>query len=161
MSVTFEPSPRVEPGAPTSLNEELLLLTLEDSGGEFDSVPEIYLNCGMAGAALMDLSLRGRLDSDLSGVFVVDAGPTGDATLDLVLRMIAGEPDRLPPREWISRLSHGARHARGGDRGFMRARRPAPKRSRLHVGSQGAPLSPARRAGAHGGEETYPRLALR
>jgi len=41
-----------------SLTEELLLLTLEDTGGEFDSVPEIYLNCGIAGAALMDLSLR-------------------------------------------------------------------------------------------------------
>ena len=44
-----------------SLTEELLLLTLEDTGGEFDSVPEIYLNCGMVGAVLMDLSLRDRL----------------------------------------------------------------------------------------------------
>ena len=78
-----------------SLTEELLLLTLEDTGGEFDSVPEIYLNCGIAGAALMDLSLRGKLDSDLSGVFVVDPTSTGDAPLDHVLASIAREPKRL------------------------------------------------------------------
>ena len=108
MSVTIDSSTRLESPARISLIEELLLLTLEDSGGEFDSVPEIYLNCGMAGAALMDLSLRGRLDSDLSGVFVVDATPTGDATLDRVLATIAREPERLAAREWISRLSHEA-----------------------------------------------------
>ena len=91
-----------------SLTEELLLLTLEDTGGEFDSVPEIYLNCGIAGAALMDLSLRGKLDSDLSGVFIVDPSSTGDAPLDHVLTSIAREPERLSAGEWISRLSHEA-----------------------------------------------------
>jgi MHS family proline/betaine transporter-like MFS transporter len=108
MSFTMEPSSHKEGSADISLTEELLLLTLEDSGGEFDSVPEIYLNCGMAGAALLDLSLRGRLDSDLSGVFVVDPTPTGDPPLDRVLAAIAREPERLPAREWISRLSHDA-----------------------------------------------------
>lgn len=110
MSLTIEP--RLDPLSRLSLQEELLLLTLEDSGGEFDSVPEIYLNCGMAGAALMDLSLRGRLDSDLSGVFVVDATPTGDRTLDRILRTIESEPQRLPARQWISRLSHDGPAAR-------------------------------------------------
>ncbi len=37
--------------------EEFLLLTLEDDGGQFDTVPEIYLTCGVAGAILMDLAL--------------------------------------------------------------------------------------------------------
>ena len=86
------------------LVEELLLLALEDSGGEFDSVPEIYLNCGIAGAALMDLALRDRIDSDLDGVFAVSATPTGDAALDRVLSEIATEPKRLTAQEWISRL---------------------------------------------------------
>lgn len=108
MSLTLETSSPTENPADVSLIEELLLLTLEDSGGEFDSVPEIYLNCGMAGAALMDLSLRGRLDSDLSGVFVVDPTPTGDAILDRVLAAFAHEPQQLPAREWISRLAHDA-----------------------------------------------------
>ena len=45
-----------------SLIEELLLLTLEDRGGEFDRVPEAFLVCGIAGGALIDLSLRNKVD---------------------------------------------------------------------------------------------------
>lgn len=93
-----------------SLIEEFLLLTLEDSGGEFDSVPEIYLSCGVAGAALMDLALRNRINSDLAGVFAVDASPTGDAALDRALADVVAEPRRLSAQEWIARLS---RHAPG------------------------------------------------
>ena len=33
-----------------SLIEELLLLTLEDRGGEFDKVPEAFLVCGVTPA---------------------------------------------------------------------------------------------------------------
>jgi|GEM_PF-5661146 len=47
-----------------SLLEEFLLLTLEDSGGQFDTVTEIFLTCGVAGAVLMDIALQGRIDSD-------------------------------------------------------------------------------------------------
>jgi MHS family proline/betaine transporter-like MFS transporter len=112
MSHTIDHSLGIEGSPEISLTEELLLLTLEDSGGEFDSVPEIYLNCGVAGAALMDLSLRGRLDSDLSGVFVVDVTPTGDAVIDRVLGIIAQEPKPLPARDWISRLSYQASEMR-------------------------------------------------
>ena len=91
-----------------SLIEEFLLLALEDTGGEFDSVPEIYLNCGIAGAALMDLELRDRIDTDLDGVFAVNTEPTGDAMLDRTLAEIAVEPRRLSAQEWIARLSRQA-----------------------------------------------------
>ncbi len=104
---------RPAPPSPASstqigLVEEFLLLTLEDSGGEFDSVPEIYLNCAIAGAALMDLALRGRIDSDLDGVFAVNDTPTGDPALDEALADIANEPRRLGARDWITRLSRDA-----------------------------------------------------
>jgi MHS family proline/betaine transporter-like MFS transporter len=104
---------RPAPPSPASstqigLVEEFLLLTLEDSGGEFDSVPEIYLNCAIAGAALMDLALRGRIDSDLDGVFAVNDAPTGDPALDEALADIANEPRRLGARDWITRLSRNA-----------------------------------------------------
>ncbi|HVA14615.1 MAG TPA: MFS transporter [Stellaceae bacterium] len=88
-----------------SLIEELLLLTLEDRGGEFDRVPEAFLVSGVAGGALIDLSLRGKLDSDLSAVWVVDSTPTGDAILDRVLAEVAAEPRRLDARAWIMRLA--------------------------------------------------------
>ena len=108
MSVAVDRPKSSETLSQISLIEEFLLLALEDSGGEFDSVPEIYLSCGIAGAALMDLALRDRIDSDLDGVFAVNAAPTGDATLDRVLAEIAVEPRRLSAQEWISRLSRQA-----------------------------------------------------
>ncbi len=108
MSIDLHSAENAETLPRIGLVEELLLLALEDSGGEFDSVPEIYLNCGVAGAALMDLALRDRIDSDLDGVFAINATPTGDAALDGVLAEIAAEPERLSAQEWISRLSRQA-----------------------------------------------------
>ena len=108
MSVAVDRPKNSETLPQISLIEEFLLLALEDSGGEFDSVPEIYLSCGIAGAALMDLALRDRIDSDLDGVFAVNTAPTGDATLDRALAEIAVEPRRLSAQEWISRLSRQA-----------------------------------------------------
>ncbi len=108
MSVALERPKSTESLPQISLIEEFLLLALEDSGGEFDSAPEIYLGCGLAGAALMDLALRDRIDSDLDGVFAINAAPTGDATLDRVLAEIAAEPKRLSAQDWISRLSRQA-----------------------------------------------------
>lgn len=88
-----------------SLVEEFLLVTLEDTGGEFDSVPDIILNCGVAGAALMDLALRERIDSDLQALWATDRTPTGDAAFDRILEEIAAEPQRLDAKSWIERLS--------------------------------------------------------
>jgi MFS transporter, MHS family, proline/betaine transporter len=113
-----------------SLIEELLLLTLEDRGGEFDRVPEAFLVCGIAGGALIDLSLRNKVDSDLSAVWVVDNTPTGDKVLDGVLAEIAGESARLDPRAWIVRLSGQAMAMREAairqlcDRGILRKEGP-------------------------------------
>src|ERR1700761_4647050 len=113
-----------------SLIEELLLLTLEDRGGEFDRVPEAFLVCGIAGGALIDLSLRNKLDSDLSGVWAIDPTPTGDPVLDGVLAEIAGESARLDPRAWIVRLSAKAMAIREAairqlcDRGVLRKEGP-------------------------------------
>ncbi len=85
--------------------EEFLLLTLEDEGGQFDTVPEILLTCGVAGALLMDLSLRGRIDSDLTAVWVVDPTPTGDSLLDQVLAQVASEPLTLDASAWLRKVS--------------------------------------------------------
>ena len=102
-----------EPASPISLIEEFLLLALEDEGGEFSRIPETSLSCGLAGAALMDLALRGRIDSDLHHLWVVDPAPTDSAMLNEVLAEIAAEPGRLHPREWIGRLMPQAVKLRG------------------------------------------------
>ena len=112
------------------LVEELLLLTLEDRGGEFDRVPEAFLVCGIAGGALIDLSLRGKLDSDLTGVWAMDRSPTGDPVLDGVLAEIADKSARLDPRAWIVRLSGKAMAMRDAairqlcERGILRKEGP-------------------------------------
>ena len=90
---------------PITLLEELLLLTLEDGGGEFDRVPELQLACGVAGAALLDLALRGRIDSDLHALWVVNPTPTGDPILDDVLAEVAAATGRQSARAWTQRLA--------------------------------------------------------
>ena len=69
--------------------EEFLLLTLKDEGGTFVDIPVEYQRAGFVGAAVMELALQGRLDSDISRVWVVDGILTGDASLDTVLTRLA------------------------------------------------------------------------
>lgn len=88
-----------------SLIEEYLLLTLEDLGGEFDSIPEIFSDCGLVGAALMDLALRNKIDSDLYALWATDAEPTGIPILDNILAKIGSSPTRISSQEWLVRLS--------------------------------------------------------
>ncbi|MGD0142554.1 MAG: MFS transporter [Rhizomicrobium sp.] len=87
-----------------SLIEEFLLLVLEDKGGHFSRISETSLSCGLAGAALIDLEIRGRIETDPVGLWVADASPTGSEILDALLADIAAEPERLHPKDWIARL---------------------------------------------------------
>ena len=86
------------------LVEEFLLLALEDEGGQFSRIPETSLGCGLAGAALMDLEIRGRIATSRESLIIADASPTGSAMLDLLLADIAAEPESLHPDDWIARL---------------------------------------------------------
>jgi len=87
-----------------SLVEEFLLLALEDEGGQFSRIPETSLHCGLAGAALMDLEIRGHIETTVESLWVADSGPTGSVLLDALLADIAAEPERLHPKDWIARL---------------------------------------------------------
>ena len=95
-----------------TLIEEFLLLALEDEGGQFSRIPETSLHCGLAGAALMDLEIRGKIETSLECLWVADAGPTGSVMLDQLLADIAAEPERLHPKVWIARLMPRAMHLR-------------------------------------------------
>jgi Golgi phosphoprotein 3 len=80
--------------------EEFLLLTLKDENGGFVHIRYEKQRAGFVGAAIMELGLQGRLDSDLDRVWVVDKTPTGDAALDMVLASLAspqfvGNADRV------------------------------------------------------------------
>ncbi|HEX6870071.1 MAG TPA: GPP34 family phosphoprotein [Micromonosporaceae bacterium] len=90
-----------------NLAEELLLLAYDDAGDANAGTPA--LDYGLAGALMLDLTLRGRLDVVDRRVVVLDHAPTGDPVLDQALDEIANEPGGCSPQEWIGRLNLGLR----------------------------------------------------
>lgn len=77
-----------------SFPEEIVLLLLDETKGEFVSLPESVFAIVMGGAALMDLALHNRIDTDLEKLMVVDRKPLGDDILDDVLSGLAGICDK-------------------------------------------------------------------
>ncbi len=72
-----------------SFVEEITLLLLDDTQGRFVDLPLSASDVVVAGAALMDLALADRVDSDLKQLTVVDTKPTGDDILDDALARVA------------------------------------------------------------------------
>jgi golgi phosphoprotein 3 len=68
-----------------SFAEEIVLLLLDETSGEFVPLPESVFGIVMSGAALMDLALHNRIDTDLEKMVVVDRTPLRDDILDDVL----------------------------------------------------------------------------
>ena len=54
-----------------TLPEELLLLAHDEKSGTFIELPDLVLNVALAGAVLMDLALRDRIDMDIKTATVV------------------------------------------------------------------------------------------
>ncbi len=81
---------------PMTLLEEFLLLALDDQTGQFYPMAPSLIDCATAGALLMDLTLRGRIDNDLRDMFTVDSTPTGDELLDPILETMAQAPVLTP-----------------------------------------------------------------
>ena len=71
-----------------SFAEEIVLLLLDDASGEFVELPEAVFEVAVAGAALMDLAVRNRIDTDLEQLMVVDRAPVDDDILDDALRRL-------------------------------------------------------------------------
>src|SRR5262252_7314427 len=65
-----------------SFPEEIVLLLLDETKGEFVPLPESVFAIVMGGAALMDLALHNRIDTDLEKLMVVERAPLGDDILD-------------------------------------------------------------------------------
>ena len=104
MTLTHEPESSVTVQS-LSLPEELLLALLNEESGYFHQVPGWNLNCAMAGAALAELSLIGRIDTDLESLILLDATETGHPLLDPILQEIAAETDSHSARYWVERLA--------------------------------------------------------
>lgn len=89
--------------------EELLLLLLDEQTGEFSHVPARTLGYALAGAALMDLALAGRIDTDVDSLTLTDPTPLGDDLLDPILADISKEAEAgapaSPPDVWVRRIA--------------------------------------------------------
>ncbi|MXZ29804.1 MAG: cytochrome P450 [Acidimicrobiia bacterium] len=88
-----------------TLVDEFILTLLNEEAGYFHQVPGWDLNCAVAGAALGELSLRSRIDTDVESLNLLDDTPTGDAALDPILEKIAAEPARHSAQYWVERLA--------------------------------------------------------
>ena len=63
----------------------------------------------IAGAALMELALRNRVDADLERLIVVDASPTGDDILDDALARLVASGDELTSSGAVELVTLNAR----------------------------------------------------
>ena len=93
------------PTTPLSLPDELILMLLNEQNGYFHQVPGWALNCAVVGAALAELSLQLRIDTDMESLGLVDPTETGDPILDSILKEIADEPAQRNTQYWIERLA--------------------------------------------------------
>src|SRR5689334_3946003 len=91
-------------GSMLTFAEELLLLSHDEKTGHFlnmdDAMP------ALAGAVLMELAIRDRIDTDLDKLMVVDATPTGEPVLDGILAQMAAEPGSHSTDDWVDFLKH-------------------------------------------------------
>jgi hypothetical protein len=69
--------------------EEIVLLLLDDEG-QVAQLPVSATHIVIAGAALMELALRNRIDTDVKTLSVVDRAGTGDDILDDALAHLDG-----------------------------------------------------------------------
>ncbi len=85
--------------------EDVALLVLDDETGALHSISPMILNQVLAGAVLMDLAYRHKLEVDEEQVRVADSAPTGDPILDPYLAEIAAGETAMTARGWIEVLS--------------------------------------------------------
>ena len=88
-----------------TLPEELILMLLNEESGHFRQVPGWDLDCALVGSVLAELSLIGRIDTDMDSLILLDKTPTGNSLLDPALESIAAESIQRNAQYWIERLA--------------------------------------------------------
>ncbi|MEU7716975.1 GOLPH3/VPS74 family protein [Streptomyces tibetensis] len=91
---------------PTTLGEQLLLLSLDDESGAAKESAKVAP--AISAALLVELALAGRIDVADDKVTVVDTTPLGDPALDTALAEVAGRDKPGRTRDWITRLKTDA-----------------------------------------------------
>lgn len=87
-----------------TLLEEVVLLAVDERTGGIRSTREFGAAYALVGAVFFDLALARKIDTDTETIRIVDATPTGNATLDRVLAEMARRPDFTTVRQWIEEI---------------------------------------------------------
>ncbi|MBI1182343.1 MAG: hypothetical protein GC201_17515, partial [Alphaproteobacteria bacterium] len=98
--------------------EEIILLTINDEGKLLRWSEELAVRAAVAGASLIDLAFKGRIDNDVNDLFIVKNEPTGEPHLDLALHYLASKGERMPIQTAVYDVMEVAReiHAEALDR---------------------------------------------
>ncbi len=89
-----------------------MLLLLDDRTGRPVGLPPPAADFAISGAVLMELSLRGHVDTDLAHLMVTNQQPTGDSVLDEALVMMSKATGNHDSRYWIGELGAKGEHFR-------------------------------------------------
>lgn len=79
-------------------------MLLNEESGYFYQIAAHKMNCAVIGAALAELSLLSRVDTDAESLLLLDPTETGNPGLDLILKEIADEPVQHNAQYWIEKL---------------------------------------------------------
>ena len=101
-----------------TLVEEMALLAVDQESGRLLTESAIAFHCALAGAAIADLMLMGRLDADLEQFVVIDPTPTGNPILDGILKSLVADESSRRVDAWVTAI--GARGQELADRTFDR-----------------------------------------
>lgn len=90
---------------PLSFCDEAFLVVLDDEEGNVRMFPNGITDYLLAGAVLIDLALRNKIEVDLEKVSLVDKEPVGHPALDPVLLLIAEKTESLDALSWLKEIS--------------------------------------------------------
>lgn len=92
-----------------TLAEEVLLLLLDEKKGTLIQVPQLTLHFVLAGAILMELAIRNKVDSDIDSFYIIDRDPTGEPVLDGIMTKIDSYAPNQDLKYWINAIAdHGS-----------------------------------------------------
>ncbi len=84
-----------------TLLEEVVLLTIDPRSGCLRGDQQFSVPYALTGAALFDLAIAGRIDTDVDSIHVLDRTPTGNQLQDRLLAELAAGADATSVRAWV------------------------------------------------------------
>jgi hypothetical protein len=93
--------------------EEVVLLAVDPRSGGLRSTREYGTAYALVGAVFFDLALARRIDTGTEDVRIIDAGATGNATVDRVLAHMADRPHLKTVRGWVEEIFRQRRDLEG------------------------------------------------